>query len=119
MRRGGYTWRRHTCPRCHAVYTTREYIEHSVSYRLRMPDGSYKPLIRDELFVMILDSLSHRKTSLTDASALTDTILGQVYAAKRLIIPSGDFFTLAARIIQRFDRTAYVKFTSSNQPLYT
>lgn len=112
MRRGGYTWRRHTCPRCSAAYTTREHVEYSISYRLQRADGSFRPLSRDELFVMLLDSLDHRKSAINDASALTDTVLGAVYANKRLVVPEDAFHELVADTVRRFDRTAYVKYIS-------
>lgn len=112
VRKSGYTWRRHTCPRCFAVYTTREYIEMSLSYRLKHSSGTLEPLERDIVFSMIKDSLNHRNSAIADASALTDTILGMVYANKKLVVPYRDFFEITASTLRRFDRVAYIKFTS-------
>jgi transcriptional repressor NrdR len=106
------TWRRHTCPRCNSVFTTKESVETTISYRISDPEANLEPLIRDELFLMIHEALDHRKTAVVDASALTDTVLGQIIAQKQLIITKTVVTDVIAKTLQRFDRVAYIKFKS-------
>lgn len=112
MRRSGYTWRRHTCPRCSAVYTTREYVDMATSYRIQRTDGSLEALIREKLLLSVIEALKHRKHCLEESVALTDTILAEILRLKRLVVEIGTLIDVTSRILKRFDRTAYVRYIS-------
>ena len=112
MRRSGYTWRRHTCPRCSAVYTTREYVDMANSYRLQHSDGSLEPILREKLLLSVIESTKHRSNSLEDSTALTDTILAEVLAQKRLVIEIETLRDISSKILRRFDKTTYVRYLS-------
>lgn len=72
------TWRRHTCTRCHAVFTTHEQADLSGSLRVRFPDGSLKPYERMILLLSIYEALGHRSDALEAAKALEATITARL-----------------------------------------
>ena len=112
MRRSGYTWRRHSCPRCLAVFTTREYVDMANSYRIQHPDGSLEPIVREKLLLSVIESTKHRANGLDESTALTDTILAELLAHKRLVIEIQTLRDVASRILRRFDKTTYVRYLS-------
>lgn len=71
---GFETWRRKSCPSCGAVFTTREQIDLSSSLRIKSA-GQLLPFSRDNLFISIYRSLSHRDNALSDASDLVETVV--------------------------------------------
>ncbi len=99
-------WRRRQCKRCANIWTTREYIDLSTSHQVRTRHKHLQAFSRDMLFLSIKDSLSHRKTALTDATALTDTVLTRLLAQKEAIIETTYLINITAEVLYRFDRTA-------------
>ncbi len=104
------TWRRHTCTQCRTMFTTRELIDSSVSYRVKRPDSSLQPVMRELLFVSVHESLSHRKDAPEAAAALTDTIFGKIHANKSLIIDITWLTSKTHEILNRFDKPAAVRY---------
>lgn len=100
------SWRRRTCLNCHATFTTRETPEIENSFRVLYPNATLRPLLRDELFISIYRSLSHRKSALTDAAALTDTILRQVLPGLNGIVNIQEIISTSNEILSRFDKAA-------------
>ena len=100
------TWRRRECVRCGAVVTTHEHIDPSTAVQVQSPEG-LRPFLRDELFLSLHGSLSHRKTALTDAGELTGTIIRELYALQHKgIIKTSVITATAARALGRFDPAA-------------
>ena len=78
QKRSNHIWRRRQCTDCTAVFTTSEAPD--LSKCLVVVRGkALQPFSRDKLFLSVHSSLKHRKTALTDASGLTDTILSRLY----------------------------------------
>jgi transcriptional regulator NrdR family protein len=69
------TWRRRQCLGCGTVFTTRERIDLENAVRVETASGRLEPFLRDKLLLSLHLSLSHRKTALSDATSLTDTII--------------------------------------------
>lgn len=69
--------------------------------------GSYKPFSRDRLFLNIYESLKHRKTALSDATAITERVIGSLspYMAKGHIERS-EIVQTTGLILRRFDTAA-------------
>jgi transcriptional regulator NrdR family protein len=65
-----------------------------------------EPFSRDKLFISIKDSLQHRKTALSDASAITDTVLGQILMQNKAQIELSEVIGLTTDAVGRFDKTA-------------
>lgn len=70
-------WRRRQCLSCHAVFTTLEGVDTIQAFRVSK-QKRMEPFSRDKLLLSIHDSLRHRKTAATDATALTNTILSRL-----------------------------------------
>ena len=62
-----------------------------------------QPFSRDKLCISLKDACTHRKTALEDASALTDTVLGQVLALNQPVIHVSQLCTIARQTLNRFD----------------
>ena len=92
------------------MFTTRELIDSSISYRVKRSDSSLQPLMRELLFVSIHESLSHRKDAPEAAAALTDTIFGKVHAHKALIIDLAWLTAKTHETLKRFDKPAAVRY---------
>ncbi len=66
-----------------------------------------EPFSRDQLLLSIYDSLRHRKTATMDASALTGTILSQLYPLiHEATIERDTIVEIAAATLDRFDTAA-------------
>lgn len=100
---GYQTWRRHTCNRCSAVYTTRESIDMSLSYRVERIKGNLEPFSRDKLFMSIARALEHRPNYIEDSGMLMWTILDAIQSGKQLVISRNDLVSLVTSTLRRFD----------------
>lgn len=108
VKSGTETWRRKECKKCGAVFTTREHIDLSGTFRIRH-QGKLTPLSRDNLYISVYRSLSHKPTAQDDASALTDTILQQLYLlASRGVISKDVVVHTTLETLKRFDEPAGV-----------
>jgi transcriptional regulator NrdR family protein len=104
-------WRRRRCKACDSLWTTREYIDLSSSHQVRTRHKRLRAFSRDILFLSVKDSLSHRKTSTEDASALTDTILERILAEKSAVIETTTIISATHEVLFKFDRTAAAVYT--------
>jgi transcriptional regulator NrdR family protein len=101
------TWRRRQCLNCKATVSTIEQLDPSTALKVTNRSGALKPFLRDKLFLSVHFSLQHRKTALTDATALTDTIIANVLA--QTSDPTISSQTLAEQcfvVLNRFDKVA-------------
>lgn len=100
------TWRRRQCLVCGAIFTTREQPDYHGSIRVsNITSKALRPFARDKLFVSIYLSLSHRKTALPDAEALTATIIGQLVAqSSNGIINVTEITATSLKTLNNFDR---------------
>lgn len=66
-----------------------------------------EPFQRDKLFMSIYDSLKHRKTALSDASGLTDTVISQLYPLmKDAVVERMAIIRAVTEVLTRFDGVA-------------
>lgn len=79
QKRANNVWRRRQCMSCQAVFTTLEGPDTGQVFRVSR-HTTLEPFSRDKLLLSIHDSLKHRKTAVSDASALTNTILSRLHA---------------------------------------
>lgn len=71
---------------------------------------------RDKLFVSVYDSLKHRKTAQTDATELTDTILGELNPLMTdATISTQQIVQVTIRVLQRFDTAAATYYQAFHQ----
>jgi len=110
----GQTWRRHTCTRCYTVFTTREAVDMSLSYRVEYSDGSLEPFSRDKLLVSINVVLGHRTDSTESVSILTNTIIGKLAKKKRLILPVQMIYEITEQTLRHFSRPVALIYSATN-----
>jgi transcriptional regulator NrdR family protein len=74
---------------------------------VRHSKRSLSPFSRDILFTSIYESCKHRASAIADASALTQTIIGQLreYLAEG-VLERDIISTVAAATLERYDPTA-------------
>lgn len=92
------------------MFTTYEVIDTAISYRVKLPGGTLKPLNREEVFVMIHESLSHRVDAPSASKDLTDTLFGLIHAQKSLIVEYDWLAAQAYKTLYRFDKPAAVRY---------
>lgn len=113
QKKANSTWRRRQCIECGAVVTTLEKLETGTAV-LVVYKTHQEPFSRDKLLVSLHDSLKHRKTALADASALTDTLISNLYPLiQDAVLEKSAIVAEANKLLQRFDRAAathYVAF---------
>lgn len=96
-------WRRRTCLSCGTTFTSTEAVELSGSITVRH-QKRLEPFQRDKLFMSVYDSLKHRKTALSDATGLTDTIVSKLYPLMSdAMLEKSVIIEVTAVILQRFD----------------
>jgi transcriptional repressor NrdR len=105
------TWRRRECLGCKAVVTTREQID--LREALRVSDGSNRlqPFQRDKLLISLHSGLTHRKSALTDATELTDTVISRLMAVQsKGIVDTKEIAAAAYRTLEKFDPVSGVHY---------
>jgi transcriptional regulator NrdR family protein len=72
-----------------------------------------EPFSRDKLFITVRDSLNHRKTATSDATALTDTIIGRLYPhISSGMLNRSSILQSTELVLKRFDKTAAVYYAA-------
>lgn len=61
------------------MFSTIEGVDFYTSISVIDNSGNLEPFLRDKLLLSVHSSLQHRKTAITDATALTDAIIGRLY----------------------------------------
>ncbi len=99
-------WRRRTCMTCGTTFTSSESVDLSGSITVR-DLSRLQPFQRDKLFMSIHDSLKHRKTALSDATGLTDTVISKLYPLMRdALLDKADIIKTTSDVLRRFDKAA-------------
>ena len=105
------TWRRRQCLGCKAIVSTRERVDLEEAIRVQTASGLLKPFLRDKLFLSLTSSLSHRKTAQSDATELTDTIIGQLATLhSNGVLDVAALTEAASNTLARFDNAAEVYY---------
>lgn len=106
QKRTNRVWRRRTCMICGTTFTSVESVDLSGSIRVR-DIKALQPFQRDKLLLSVYDSLKHRKTALTDATGLTDTIISKLYPLMHdAILNKADIIIISTEVLKRFDKAA-------------
>jgi transcriptional repressor NrdR len=100
-------WRRRQCLNCAAVFTTEETADYSGAWRVEAGSGHVEAFERDKLFLSLYKACGHRKTALSDASGLTDTIIAKLLAAAPGgVINRTQISQISQVALNRFDKAA-------------
>jgi transcriptional regulator NrdR family protein len=93
------------------VFSTHEQAVYEGAWRIKEAAGSLSPFLREKLLLSLYKSCEHRPTALTDASALTDTVIARVRShARDGVILSSDITKEVFHTLQRFDKAAAVHY---------
>ena len=107
------TWRRRTCTKCGAIFTTNEAVDLSTSIVVRRPRGQLSPFSRDKLFISIYRAVGHRKQPTADAGALTATATAKLlHGAQTASVDPLDITKVTLQVLRRFDNAAAVQYAA-------
>ncbi len=111
QRRANQVWRRRKCLACKSVFSSLERADLARSLAFRTSQNAIRPFSRDILFISVYEALKHRKQAVSEAGALTDTILGKL----RKLIKDGsvgrqEVVSVTQTILKRFDKAASVQY---------
>jgi transcriptional repressor NrdR len=110
QRKTNQVWRRRQCLSCKAVFSTQETVQHELAW-LVSDKGRFEPFSRDKLFLSLYKSCEHRKTALSDAKGLTDTVIGKLQPhLEGSTLKAGDIAAVAQVALNRFDKAASVHY---------
>lgn len=112
QKRHNTVWRRRECQKCHTVFTSVEESDLSKSIVVRKKTA-VEPFSRDTLLLSVHDSLKHRKTALTDASALTDTIVARIlHQTASASVEAAAIATICHAVLVHFDTVAATHYAA-------
>lgn len=95
---------------CGTTFTSSEVVDLSGSISVRSMKR-IEPFQRDKLLMSIYDSLKHRKTALSDATGLTDTVISQLYPEmKDAVVDRPKIIEAVLVTLNRFDKPAAVHY---------
>ncbi len=100
-KRHNQIWRRRQCRNCSQIWTSYEIADYST---LATVQGV--PFSRDKLFLSILASCRHRSDAITDAAAVTDTIIRNALKTGSLELKTAILSQISYKVLQRFDKAA-------------
>lgn len=110
QKRSNQVWRRRQCRECQAVFTTIESVDTSQALSVQSANG-LTPFSREILLLSVYDSLRHRKTAVSDATALTGTIIGKLRPhIQDGAITRNQIVKTTAEVLDRFDKAAAVSY---------
>lgn len=119
QKRLNQVWRRRRCSECRAIVTTIESVDYSAAWMVKRPTGQLQPFSRDKLFVSLYNSLQHRKSATSDATALTATVIRSLALVQaRSTLEPAMIRSAASVALHRFDiaaATHYDAFHSSGR----
>jgi transcriptional repressor NrdR len=99
-------WRRRTCMTCGTTFTSTEAVDLGGSITVR-DMKQLEPFQRDKLLMSVYDSLKHRKTALSDATGLTDTVISKLYPLmKDAVVDKSSIGQTTWVVLKRFDKAA-------------
>ena len=109
--RTNYVWRRRVCNDCGGIFTTIERPSLEGSVVIKKSNGEISNFIREVLFLDIYKCCAHRPEAVTDAVAITDTIISKLRSyISSASIERQDIIKTSASVLKNFDRAAEVQY---------
>lgn len=113
QKRVNQVWRRRQCASCGANFTTHEVVDLGSAIAVERSPKNIQPFSRDRLFTSVYDSLKHREDALSDATALTLTIISQLLPHVNNGRLDRDIITtVASAVLERFDKAASTVYSA-------
>lgn len=112
QKRTNTTWRRRHCVRCDATFTSLEQVASDKALTVQSGTSHIIPFDRDLLFLSIYDACRHRKDAVSDASALANTVISNLWALRPAtgIVQRDTIVKLVSASLNSFDRSACVHY---------
>jgi len=112
QKRRNQVWRRRRCLACGNIFSTLEVADLSQALMVDK-NGRLEPFQREKLLLSVYESLRHRKDAVEAASALTQTIIGQLLIQISNASLDRNIITeITAVALDRFDHAAGVQYTA-------
>jgi transcriptional repressor NrdR len=110
-------WRRRQCEKCQSVFTTMEHCDERRSFTVEVKPGKLRPFSRDKLFLSLYKSCAHRKTAITDAGALADTIISKLTSLEHgeALIKAATITRTVSEVLTHFDKPAATHYQAYHQ----
>lgn len=106
-------WRRRLCDNCKYIFTTIEKIDLERSMTVKTDSDTISPFMREKLLISINDSLGHREDHVSEAVALTDTVISKLQNKyKNSLISSVGIIETTQEVLKNFDNTAVVHYSA-------
>ncbi len=116
QKRNNQVWRRRQCLKCRAIFTTEETVNYGAAWAVRDKSGSHRPFLTDKLVFSLYASLQHRKTALSDAVELSQTVIKKLRPQLADgMIDSGSIARIAQVALNRFDKAASVHYQAHHR----
>ena len=116
QKKSNKVWRRRFCPICKDTFTSIETLQ-DLSFMITDANTSPKPFSRDNLFVSVYLSCGHRTTPISDATALTDTIVSKLLSSiHNGCIAKSTLTATAESVLKHFDRVAATSYKAYYAP---
>ena len=114
QKRLNQTWRRRNCLSCCAIFTTLEAAAWEQAFVVQSPETKQpQPFSRDKLFLSIYESLKHRPTALSNATALTNTVIAKLLSnAQAGSLERADIINTTEQTLKHFDKPAAVYYAA-------
>lgn len=96
-------WRRRSCSRCKAIFTTIESPDLSNCIQVRYKDGHVGTFDRDKLLLSIAKALEHRPDNTTAASYLCGTVISLLLSGQSARLEASAIAATAHTVLMRFD----------------
>lgn len=110
QKKNNQVWRRRVCKDCGAVFSTQEAAQYDLAWQVRR-GTRLEPFSGLKLFMSLYKSCEHRKTALSDAQGLAETITGKLAALVRDgAVSDRDIARTAQVALNRFDKAASVHY---------
>ena len=110
QKKANQVWRRRKCTTCGAIFSSREVAQYELIWLVRSRE-SLQPFNRDKLLVSIYTSCQHRPSALSDARALTETVMSKLlFTATDGVIEAPAIAQTIQVALNRFDKAASVHF---------
>ena len=112
-------WRRRTCKKCVAQFTTTELPDYTKALLVETY-GSKKhmPFSRDKLFLSLHKSLGHRGDALNSSTALVNTVIGRLLNKKYVVngsVTTKIISKVAYEVLKRYDPLAATTYKAYHQ----
>jgi transcriptional repressor NrdR len=113
QKRTNSVWRRRKCHSCHSAITTVEALDYPTAIVYKDNSGAFVAFLRDKLLLDVFSCLKHREAAVSDATALTDTVLSRLVAQTQdPVIPREMVVQTVTEVLKRFDKSAAVQYVA-------